>query len=134
MSNLTKLNIVCLLFQLSYPVQHQLLCIPLMLMKLSRFSSRQSANRYWSLYFKSLWKVLLSYKTCCAATAMSLEIMVLSKKNSKMKFSAICGTLFDSHYMSLEDAYKAKEQYLQFLDTVMLPNWETFLAFNIEKD
>ena len=43
-------------------------------------------------------------------------------------------TLFDSHYVSSEDANKAKEQYLEFLYTVVLPNRETFLAFNIEKD
>ena len=70
---------------------------------------------------------------CRAATAISPERMVLSKKNPKMKFSAICHTLFDSHYVSSEDADKAKEQYLEFLDTVVLPNRETFLAFNIEK-
>ena len=51
-----------------------------------------------------------------------------------MKFSAICDTPFDSHYMSSEDGDKAKEQYLEFLDTVLLPNRETFLAFNIEKN
>ena len=43
-------------------------------------------------------------------------------------------TLFDSHYVSSEDANKAKEQYLEFLYTVVLPNRETFLAFNTEKD
>ena len=51
-----------------------------------------------------------------------------------MKFSAVCNTLFDSHYMSSEDADKAKEWYLEFQDTVVLPNWEMFLAFNIEKE
>ena len=51
-----------------------------------------------------------------------------------MKFSAICDTLFDSYYMSSEDIDKAKEQYHEFLDTVALPNPETFPAFNIEKD
>ena len=71
---------------------------------------------------------------CLAATAISPEKMVLSEKNSEMKSSAICDTLFDSHYVSSEDADKAKEQYLEFLDTVVLPNRETFLAFNIEKD
>ena len=76
----------------------------------------------------------LSYKMCCAATAISPERMVLSKKNPEMKFSAICHTLFDSHYVSSEDADKVKEQYLEFLDTVVLPNRETFLAFNIEKE
>ena len=35
-----------------------------MLMKLSRFSSRQSANRYWSLYLKSLWNGLLCHIRC----------------------------------------------------------------------
>ena len=34
-----------------------------MLMKLSRFSSRQS-NRYWSLYLKSSWKGLLCHIWC----------------------------------------------------------------------
>ena len=57
---------------------------------------------------------------CLAATAISPEKMVLSKKNSEMKSSAICDTLFDSHYVSSEDADKAKEQYLEFLDTVVL--------------
>ena len=76
----------------------------------------------------------LSYKMCRAATAIPSERMVLSKKNSDMKFSVICDTLFDSHYVSSEDACKAKEQYLEFLDTVVLPNRETFLAYNIEKD
>ena len=71
---------------------------------------------------------------CLAATAISPEKMVLSEKNSEMKSSAICDTLFDSHYVSSEDADKAKEQYLEFLDIVMLPNRETFLPFNIEKD
>ena len=33
-------------------------------MKLSRFSSRQNANRYWSLYFKSLWKGFLCHIRC----------------------------------------------------------------------
>ena len=59
----------------------------------------------------------LSYKMCHAATAISTVIterMVLSKKNSKMKFSAICDTLFDSHYVSSEDRDKAKEQYPEF--------------------
>ena len=51
-----------------------------------------------------------------------------------MKFSAISDALFDSHYVSSEDAGKAKEQYLEFLDTVVLPNWEMCVAFNIEKD
>ena len=69
-----------------------------------------------------------------AATAISLERMVLSKKNFEMKFSAICNTLFHSYYVSSEDTYKAKEQYFEFLDTVVLPNRETFLAVNIEKD
>ena len=36
--------------------------------------------------------------------------------------------------LSSEDADKAKEQYLEFLDTVVLSNQETFLTFNIEKD
>ena len=27
-----------------------------------------------------------------------------------------------------------QKKYLEFLDTVVLSNWETFLAFNIEKD
>ena len=76
----------------------------------------------------------LSYKMCCAATTSSPERMVLSKKNTEMKFSVIYDTLFDSHYLSSEDAEKAKEQYLEFLNTVVLPNRETFLAFNIEKD
>ena len=71
---------------------------------------------------------------CRAALAISPERMVLSKKNSEMKFSAICDTLFDSHYVSSEDADKAKGQYLEILDTVVLPNQDTFLAFNIEKD
>ena len=61
MSNLTKLNIGYLLLELNFPLQHQVLCVPLMMMKLSRFSSRQSANRYWSLYLKSLWKGLLCH-------------------------------------------------------------------------
>ena len=68
---------------------------------------------------------------CLAATAISPEKMVLSKKNSEMKSSAICDTLFDSHYVSSEDADKAKEQYLEFLDTVVLPNRETFLAAHV---
>ena len=76
----------------------------------------------------------LLYKMCCAATTSSPERMVLSKKKTEMKFSVICDTLFDSHYLSSEDGDKAKEQYLEFLDTVVLPNRETFLAFNIEKD
>ena len=76
----------------------------------------------------------LSYKMCRAAIAISPERMVLTKKNPEMKFSAICRTLFDSHYVSSEDADKAKEQYLEFLDIVVLPNREMFLAFNIEKD
>ena len=71
---------------------------------------------------------------CRAALAISPERMVLSKKNSEMKFSAICDTLFDSHYVSSEDADKAKGQYLEILDTVVLPNRDTFLAFNTEKD
>ena len=78
-----------------------------------------------------------SCKMCRTATAISVVIserIVLSKKNSKMKFSAICDTLFDSHYVSSEDGDKAKEQYLEFLDTVVLSDRETFLAFNIEKD
>ena len=68
---------------------------------------------------------------CLAATVISPEKMVLSKKNSEMKSSAICDTLFDSHYVSSEDADKAKEQYLEFLDTVVLPNRETFLAAHV---
>ena len=51
-----------------------------------------------------------------------------------MKFSAIFDTLFDSQYMRSEDAGKAKEQYLEFLDTTVQSNQETFLAINIEKD
>ena len=51
-----------------------------------------------------------------------------------MKFSAICDTLFDSYYLSSKDVVKAKEQDQEFLDTVALPNQETFPAFNIEKD
>ena len=51
-----------------------------------------------------------------------------------MKFSAIFDTLFDSQYLCSEVAGKAKEQYLEFLDTIVLPNQETFLAINIEKD
>ena len=42
--------------------------------------------------------------------------------------------MFDSYYVSSEDAEKAKEQYLEFLDTVVLSNQETFLTFKIEKD
>ena len=68
----------------------------------------------------------LSYKMCRAATAISPERMVLSKKNPEMKFSVICDTLFDSHYVSSEDADKAKEQYLKFLDTVVLLNRKRF--------
>ena len=76
----------------------------------------------------------LLYKMCRTATAISPERMVLSKKNSEMIFSAICDTVFDSYYVSSEDADKAKEQYLEFLDTVVLSNQETFLTFKIEKD
>ena len=71
---------------------------------------------------------------CRTATAISPERMVLSKKNSEMIFSAICDTVFDSYYVSSEDADKAKEQYLEFLDTVVLSNQETFLTFKMEKD
>ena len=58
----------------------------------------------------------------------------MSKKNSEINLSAICDTLFVSHYLSSEGTGKAKEQYLKFLDTVVLPNRETSLTFNIEKE
>ena len=104
-------------------------------MKLSIFSSRQCANRYWyAILEKFIERSPLSYKMCHTVTAISPERMVLSKKNCEMKFSAVCNTLFDSHYMSSEDADKAREWYLEFQDTVVLPNWEMFLAFNIEKE
>ena len=64
LSNLTKLNISCLLFELRCPLQHQVLFVPLMLMKLSKFSSRQNANSYWSLYLKGLLKGLLCHIKC----------------------------------------------------------------------
>ena len=83
---------------------------------------------------KFIERSCLLYKMCRTATAISPERMVLSKKNSEMKFSAICDTVFDSYYVSSEDADKAKEQYLKFLDTVVLSNQETFLIFKIEKD
>ena len=88
----------------------------------------------WKVYLKILFENPLPYKMSCASIAISSERMVLSKVNSKIKFSAICDTLFDRHYVSSEDADKAKEQYIEFLDTVLLRNQETFLACNIEKD
>ena len=76
----------------------------------------------------------LSNNMCHAAAVISPKRMTMSKKNSEINFSAICDTLSVSHYLSSEGTGKAKEQYLKFLDTVVLPNRETSLAFNIEKE
>ena len=76
----------------------------------------------------------LSNNMCHAAAVISPERMIMSKKNSEINFSAICDTLSVSHYLSSEGTGKAKEQYLKFMDTVVLPNRETSLTFNIEKE
>ena len=95
--------------------------------KALKFQFKAECKQVLVAILENLWKGLLRHIRCVNCH--------FTEKNGleQEKLSVICDTLFDSHYVSSEDADKAKEQYFEFLDTVVLPNWETFLAFNIEK-